>query len=127
MQEPARYEFSVVRFVPDIEREEFVNVGLAMMCKRARWIKVKIALCESRIRAFAPDFDIDLLSNQLQSFVDIAAGLKSAGPVAQYPVEERFRWLTAVKSTVIQTSRPHPGLTFDLNESFDRLFTTLVE
>lgn len=127
MQELNRYEYSVVRFVPDIEREEFINVGLAMMCKRKRWIKVCIDLCESRIRAFAPECDIERLSHQLQAFVDIAAGMKGAGPVAQYPMEERFRWLTAVKSTVIQTSRPHPGLTPDLDSAFERLFATLVK
>lgn len=126
MQEQNKYEYAVVRYVPDVEREEFVNVGLAMMCKRSRWIKVKITLPESKIIALAPAADIDTLACQLQSFVDIAAGLKTAGPVASYPVEERFRWITAVKSAVIQTSRPHPGLCADLDATFSRLFSSLV-
>lgn len=126
MQEQDRYEYAVIRFVPRVEREEFVNVGLAMMCKRRRWIRVALALNENRIRALSPDADLEVLGRQLQSFVDIAEGKKSAGPVAAYPVEERFRWLSAVKSSVIQTSRPHPGLTPDLDLTFSRLLSDLI-
>ncbi len=126
MQEINRYEFAVVRFVPRMEREEFVNIGLAMMCKRKRWLKVDIRLPEGLLRVFAPDFDLTALKKQLQALTDIAAGSDSAGPVARYPVEERFRWISAVKSSVIQTSRPHPGLCTDLDETFERLFNELV-
>lgn len=126
MQEQNRYEYAVLRYVPRVEREEFVNVGLAMMCKRRRWIRVELLLNEDRIKAILPDADINLLSNQLQSFVDIAESKKSAGPIAEYPVEEKFRWITAVKSSVIQTSRPHPGLTYDLETTFRNIFTELV-
>lgn len=126
MQEQNRYEYAVIRFVPRVEREEFVNVGLAMMCKRRRWMRVELMLNENRIKAMSPDADLDVLARQLQSFVDIAEGKKSAGPVASYPVEERFRWLSAVKSSVIQTSRPHPGLTPDLDLTFRSLFSDLI-
>lgn len=127
MQEQNRYEYAVIRFVPRVEREEFVNVGLAMMCKRRRWMRVELMLNENRIKAMSPDADLDVIARQLQSFVDIAEGKKSAGPVASYPVEERFRWLSAVKSSVIQTSRPHPGLTPDLDLTFRSLFSDLVK
>lgn len=126
MQEQNRYEYAVIRFVPRVEREEFVNVGLAMMCKRRRWMRIELLLNENRIKAMSPDADLEVLARQLQSFVDIAEGKKSAGPVASYPVEERFRWLSAVKSSVIQTSRPHPGLTPDLDLTFRSLFSDLV-
>ena len=126
MQEQNRYEYAVIRYVPRVEREEFVNVGLAMMCKRRRWMRVELHLNENRIKAMSPDADLEVLARQLQSFVDIAEGKKSAGPVAAYPVEERFRWLSAVKSSVIQTSRPHPGLCTDLDMTFDSLFCDLV-
>ena len=126
MQEQNRYEYAVIRFVPRVEREEFVNVGLAMMCKRRRWMKVELLLNENRIKAMSPDADLKVLACQLQTFVDIAEGKRSAGPVASYPVEERFRWLSAVKSSVIQTSRPHPGLTTDLDLTFRSLFSDLV-
>lgn len=127
MQEQNKYEYAVLRYVPRVEREEFVNVGLAMMCKRRRWIKVAILLPEGKLSAMCPETDCEGLARQLQAFVDIAEGKHEAGPVAQYPVEERFRWISAVKSSIIQTSRPHPGLCEDLEETFSRLFTELVE
>ena len=126
MQELNKYEYAVVRYVPRVEREEFINVGLAMMCKRRRWIKVGIFIPEGKLCAMCPDTDREILARQLQSFIEIAEGKRSAGPVAQYPVEERFRWISAVKSSVIQTSRPHPGLCEDLDATFSRLFEELV-
>lgn len=127
MQEQNKYEYAVLRYVPRVEREEFINVGLAMMCKRRRWIKVCILLPEEKLKAMCPETDHESLARQLQAFVDIAEGRRGAGPVAQYPVEERFRWISAVKSSVIQTSRPHPGLCDDLEATFSRLFSELVE
>ncbi len=126
MQELNKYEYAVVRYVPRVEREEFINVGLAMMCKRRRWIKVAISIPEGKLCAMCPDADKSILAHQLQAFIDIADGKRGAGPVAQYPVEERFRWISAVKSSVIQTSRPHPGLCEDLDATFQRLFEELV-
>lgn len=122
-----RYEYAVVRIVPRVEREEFINVGLAMMCKRRRWIKLRIQVAPNRLHALTPEADLESIRHQLQAFSDIAEGKKGAGPIAGYPVEERFRWLSAVKSSVIQTGRPHPGLCRDLDETFDRLFRELVE
>ena len=126
MQELNKYEYAVVRYVPRVEREEFINVGLAMMCKRRRWIKVGIFIPEGKLCAMCPDTDREILARQLQSFIEIAEGKRSAGPVAQYPVEERFRWISAVKSSVIQTSRPHPGMCEDLDATFSCLFEELV-
>ncbi|MDE6697024.1 MAG: DUF3037 domain-containing protein [Muribaculaceae bacterium] len=126
MQELNKYEYAVVRYVPRVEREEFINVGLAMMCKRRRWIRVQILLSEEKIRAMQKDADLKALGWQLQAFVDIADGKRAAGPVAEYPVEERFRWISAVKSSVIQTSRPHPGVCENLDDTFSRLFEELV-
>ena len=126
MQELNKYEYAVVRYVPRVEREEFINVGLAMMCKRRRWIKVGISLPEGKLCAMCPSADMDMLARQLQAFIDIADGKRSAGPVGQYSVEERFRWISAVKSSVIQTSRPHPGVCEDLEATFSRLFEELV-
>ncbi|MDE6786006.1 MAG: DUF3037 domain-containing protein, partial [Muribaculaceae bacterium] len=74
----------MVRYVPRVEREEFINVGLAMMCKRRRWIKVGISIPEGKLCALCPDTDKEILSRQLQAFVDIAEGRRGAGPVAQY-------------------------------------------
>lgn len=98
------YEYAVVRYVPRVEREEFINVGLLMMCKRRRWLRSAMALDRGRILAFDPGADPDALQRQLAMFDPAGTALADCSP------EERFRWMSAVKSAVIQTSRPHPGL-----------------
>lgn len=120
------YEYAVVRYVPRPEREEFINVGLAMMCKRRRWLRLDIHIDPMRLKALGAMHTPEELHLQLDSFRAIAAGRREAGLIAAYPVEERFRWLTAVKSSCISTSRPHPGLTSDLDATFTRLFAELV-
>lgn len=123
------YEYAVLRYVPRIEREEFVNVGLMMMCKRRRWLRTAVALDAGRIRAFDPEADLEALDRQLAMFS------ASSTALAGHTAEERFRWFSAVKSSVIQTSRPHPGLTecaggespeSRLDSEFERLFRALV-
>lgn len=114
------FEYAAVRYVPCIEREEFINVGLLMMCKRRQWFRSAFRLNAARLKALDPDVNLGQLENQLQMFaVDSSA-------LADKAVEERFRWFSARKSSAIQTSRPHPGLTDDLDATFERLFATLV-
>ncbi len=120
------YEYAVVRFVPKVEREEFINVGLIMMCKRQRWIRFEYLLNSQRFQAFDGPISIDEVESHLQAFLKVATGDKSAFELGALPVEERFRWLTAVRSSCLQTSRPHPGITPDLNLTFSTLFTELV-
>ncbi|MCM1028639.1 MAG: DUF3037 domain-containing protein [Pseudoflavonifractor sp.] len=119
------YEYAVVRFIPRIEREEFVNVGLVMMCKRRRWIRVKMGLNREKALALWPKADIGALESQLCSFALTAEGRESHSSAME--VHERFRWLTAVRSACIATSRPHPGLSDNLDLTFDRLFDELVD
>ncbi len=119
------YEYAVVRYLPRVEREEFVNVGLIMMSKRRRWLRVAIKLNRQRALALWPEADLEAVESQLRSFEIIAAG---KGPhTADLEIHERFRWLTAVRSACIATSRPHPGLTADLDATFERLFAELVD
>ncbi|MDE6582904.1 MAG: DUF3037 domain-containing protein [Duncaniella sp.] len=119
------YEYAVVRYVPRVEREEFINVGLVMMCKRRRWIKVRVVTDLSRVKSFAPDTEDDILLHQLSSFTTVAAGKGDA--ICSLEAHERFRWLTAVRSASIQTSRPHPGKCENLDDTFDRLYRELIE
>lgn len=121
------FEYAVVRYVPRVEREEFINVGLLMMCKRRRWFRSAFALNRVRLSAFDPEIDFEALDRQLAMFSGDSTAL------ADNPVEERFRWFSAVKSSVIQTSRPHPGLippasdpVAALNATFDRLFRDII-
>ena len=120
------YEYSVIRIVPDVEREEFINIGLIMMCKRRRWLKIKFAPLPTSLKHIFPFIDIENLQRHICSFQCTGEGEKGYGPIAQLETEERFRWLTAVKSAVIQTSRPHPGLAMSLEETFEHLFNRLV-
>lgn len=126
MHERNLYEYAVVRYVPDIERDEFINVGLLMMCKRRRWIHIEIHLDQTKLEAMGAPHSREEIERHLSTFISTALGKRSAGPMGELPVEERFRWLTAVKSASLQTSRPHPGLTDDLDASFASLFNRLV-
>ena len=119
------YEYAVVRYMPRVEREEFVNVGLIMMGKRRRWIRVRIAARRERVLALSADADMEAVESQLASFERVAAG--TAPYTSGLEAHERFRWLTAVRSACITTSRPHPGLCQDLDATFERLFAELVE
>ncbi len=126
MQDQNLYEYAIVRFLPRVEREEFVNVGLIMMCKRRRWLRVAISPAWQRVEAIAGAVDRDDISRQLSSFDIIGNARDKSNPIAVLETEERFRWLTAVRSACIQTSRPHSGLCRDLDATFDRLLAELV-
>ena len=120
------FEYAVVRYLPDVEREEFINVGLIMMCKRRRWLKCRVAPNHQLIAQFNPPHSPEVIDRQLQSFLRVADGQRDAGPIATLEAEERFRWLTAVRSASFQTSRPHPGKTKDLDATFNTLFHRLI-
>ena len=121
------YEYAVIRVLPVLEREEFLNVGVIVFSKRKGFIGVRVALDEKRLRAFVSDLDVDQVRENLQSFERIATGAADGGPIAQLDAAERFRWLTAVRSSAIQTSRPHTGLCDDLEGTTERLFKDLVQ
>lgn len=121
------YEYAVLRYLPSVEREEFVNVGLIMMCKRRRWLCLRATEDIRRLSILGGGVPLEALQRQIRAFADIAAGAPTAGPVAAYPVEERFRWLTAEKSACLRTSAVHPGLSRDLSATFNDLYQTLVE
>ena len=110
MQDKHLYEYAVIRIVPKIEREEFINVGLIMFCKRPKFIKARYHVDEKNLHVFDK----------------ICSGAKDGGPIASLDIPERFRWLTAIRSASIQTSRPHPGFSNDLEQTFERLFQELV-
>ncbi|MFV8342587.1 DUF3037 domain-containing protein [Flavobacterium sp. XS2P39] len=126
MQEKHLYEYAVIRVVPRVEREEFLNVGIVLFCKKAKFIKVFCSMNEAKLQLFSADLDLEQLHLNLQAFEKVAHGEKSGGPIAQFDIPLRFRWLTAIRSSAIQTSRPHPGLCDDLEQTVKRLFEELV-
>jgi hypothetical protein len=120
------YEYAVIRAVPRVEREEFINVGIILFCKREKYIRVQTKVNDDKLRCFTGDLDHEQLFKNLEAFQKIALGEKNCGPIAEMDIAERFRWLTAVRSSSIQTSRPHPGMSKDLDQTFERLFIELV-
>jgi hypothetical protein len=126
MQDRHLYEYAVIRVVPRVEREEFINVGIILFCKRKRFIKVLHHINAEKLRCICKEADIEQLQKNLDSFERIAHGNRNGGPIAQMEIAERFRWLTAIRSSVIQTSRPHPGLCPDPESKAQQLFNELV-
>ena len=126
MQDKHLYEYAVIRVVPRVEREEFVNAGVVLFCKRKRFIKMLYTINEAKLLMLWPELDVEQVRLNLESFEKIAQGAKDGGPIAQFETDERFRWLTAVRSSVIQTSRPHPGFCNDPEKAVFKLFEELV-
>jgi len=126
MLEQHLYEYAVIRVVPRVDREEFLNIGLILFCKKAKFIRMRFYIDDQKLELFASELDVDQLRLNLIAFEKISLGIKEGGPIAQFDVPERFRWLTAIRSSVIQTSRPHPGMSANVNATFDRLFADLV-
>ncbi len=126
MPEKHLYEYAVIRVVPLVEREEFLNAGIILFSKRQHFIRVLVNLNEEKLRCFSGEFDPEQIKLHLAAFEKIACGHADGGPVATMDLPSRFRWLTAVRSSVIQTSRPHPGFCEDLDATTQRLFTELV-
>lgn len=121
MQEQHLFEYAVIRVVPKMEREEFINVGVVLYCKKQRYLQARLHFNEERLRAFAPTLDIAEVKEYLQALVGITHGEKNGGPIALLDAASRFRWLTAVRSTVVQTSRIHPGFCMQLDDQLAQL------
>ena len=122
MQEKNLYEYAIIRLLPSVEREEFLNVGLILFCKHKKFIKVAFEVDENRLKYFAPQLDIEFIKRNLLAFQQIADADKNAGLIATFDLPSRFRWLTAMRSSMIQTSRPHPGICENLEETFNRIY-----
>lgn len=126
MQGKHLYEYAVIRVLPKVEREEFINVGVILFSKKAKFIRMLYKLDANRLSSFSTELDFDFLLETLISFEKICNGDKSGGIIAQWDIPERFRWLTAVRSSCIQTSRPHPGYAQNLDLEVEKLFEELV-
>lgn len=126
MHEKHLYEYAVIRVVPKVEREEFINIGLLLFCKRQKYLRIAYHIVPEKIQSICAEFDITQLKENLESFVKIGQGKKDSGPIGAFEISERFRWLTAVKSSSIQTSRPHSGFSTDLDATFEKLYSELV-
>lgn len=120
------YEYAVIRLVPRVEREEFLNVGVILFSKGAKYLNCKFQINTEKLNLFSCELVVEEIENNLKAFEKICIGSKDGGPVAQWEIPDRFRWLTAQRSSSLQTSRPHNGFSDDLDATLKRLFEELV-
>lgn len=109
MRDHCSYDYAVIRVVPRVDREEFVNVGVIVSCPAKDYLEARIELDEARLLAFAPHLDMEAIRAHLASIPRVCAGGPDSGPIGQLSLRERFHWLVAPRSTIIQTSRVHTG------------------
>ena len=126
MQDNHLFEYALIRLVPRVEREEFINVGVILYCRQKRFLECKIMLDEKRAIALNPEIDVNEVKENLLSIEKICRAEKDGGPIAKLDVASRFRWLTATRSTMIQSSKVHPGLCSDPDKLLVHLFETMV-
>lgn len=126
MPENYLYEYAVIRLVPRVEREEFINAGVILFSKPARFIGMLSRIDADKLRLFGSEPSPEAFRAALGAFEAVCYGRPEGGPVALLEPAERFRWLTAARSTCLQTSRPHPGLAADPATALQRLFEELV-
>ena len=120
------FQYAVIRVVPRVERGESLNAGVILLCRPKRFLAARVGLDAARLRALAPDVDPATIETHLAAIERIAAGDRSAGPIAALGQGERFHWLVAPSSTVIQPSEVHTGVCDDPAEELDHLFEGLV-
>jgi DUF3037 family protein len=120
------FSYAVLRLVPRIERGERLNVGVVLFCRQFDYLELRTHVDEARLRALAPDVDMTAVCSHLAAVERVVAGDAEAGALARMPQSERFGWVVAPSSTVIQPSEVHTGMTGDPGATLDRLFATLV-
>ena len=126
MKDKDLFEYAVIRTVPRVEREEFLNVGVVLYCRDQKFLKAKFEINEDRLKAFSSQINMLQVKEYLTAFEQICEGNPQTGPIACLPMAERFRWLTAPRSTILQTSTVHSGFCTDANEKLNILYQRLV-
>jgi Protein of unknown function (DUF3037) len=126
MAERDAFQYAIWRVVPDVERGESLNAGVVVFCRRRGFLRARAELDEARLRVLAPDVEAESVRRHLDGLVRVAAGDPEAGAIAALPQSERFGWLTAASSTIVQPSPIHTGLCDDPQAVLDRLFDRLV-
>jgi Protein of unknown function (DUF3037) len=121
-----KYDYALIQVVPRVERGERLNAGVVLYCRPLEVLTAGIELDVQRLRAFAPDADLETVERALAVYPLVCAGDEAAGPVSRLPQAERFHWLVAPRSTIIQTSDVHSGFCTDPGETLEHLMATMV-
>jgi hypothetical protein len=122
----ASFDYAVLRVVPRVERQEFLNVGVIVFCREKRFLQAQVHVDETRLLLLWPQLDIDAIREHTRAVVRICEGEASGGVIAQLSQSERFHWLTAPRSTMMQTSAVHTGICNETDALLDRLYLQLV-
>ncbi len=120
------FQYAIWRVVPSVERGEALNVGVVVYCRRRQFLAARVLVDDARLHALSPDLDINAIRRHLDGMARVAAGDPAGGAIATLDQSERFGWLTAASSTIVQPSPIHTGLCGDPQAVLDRLFTRLV-
>jgi len=121
------YDYAIIRVVPRVERGEYLNVGVILFCRTRRFLAARVQLDAARLAAFAPELDHELIATHLERIPLLCAGGEESGPIGALSQAERFHWLVSPRSTVIQISPVHCGLSDDPAATLEKLFKQLVE
>jgi len=124
---PSSFDYATIRVVPRVEREEFINAGIIVFCLEKKFLAARIHLDEARLKALWPTIDLDLVREHLEAIPRICAGDPAAGPIAKLSQRERFHWLIAPRSTMIQPSPVHTGLCESTDDLPERLARQLLD
>ena len=120
------FQYAIWRVVPSVERGEALNVGVVVYCRRRQFLAARVLVDEARLHALSPDLDVGAIRRHLDGMTRVAAGDRAGGAIAAMDQSERFGWLTAASSTIVQPSPIHTGLCGDPQAVLDRLYTRLV-
>lgn len=126
MQEKHLFEYAVIRVVPRVEREEFMNVGVILYCATQRYLNIVFNVNEALLTAFNSELELSTITENLRAISEICKGGVDAGPIGKFDMASRFRWLTATRSTVVQASKVHPGFCIDAVKTLKDLNKKLV-
>jgi hypothetical protein len=126
MPEQHLFEYAVIRVVPRVEREEFMNVGVIIFSQRLKYLQCKFSIDATRLTALCRDLCLEDVTANLQAFERICHGSIGSGPIGRLDLASRFRWLTATRSTIVQASKVHPGFCVDADSTLERLFEQQV-
>jgi len=126
MQDKHLFDYAIIRVVPRVEREEFINVGVILYCPKSKRIHMDIRLNEERLHALYPALDIHEIRQHLDAFAKISRGGREGGPIGELDAASRFRWLTAKRSTMIQTSGVHPAFCDNLEDKLNEILDEQV-
>ena len=126
MPDPCTYDYAIVRVVPRVERGEFVNVGAIVSSDAEGYLEARFEVDEARLLALDPGLDLAVVRTALAAIATVCAGGENAGPIGRLALRERFHWLVAPRSTMIQTSAVHTGRCDDLAETLDKLLDRMV-